>query len=143
MPFQTQRLTIHPWSTTPATPDDLTALLTPAVLAPLAEPLQLTKSTAKWIADREAEAETLAVLTHDGRLAGLLFLAAFENDIHIGYLLGEDHWGKGLGSELIQLLIDALFRKAPADAVGLVGVTNGDLFDKRRGRAARPVDRRG
>lgn len=31
-------------------------------------------------------------------------------------------------------LIDALFRGAPADAVGLVGITNGDLFDKRRGR---------
>lgn len=32
------------------------------------------------------------------------------------------------------LLIDALFRRAPVDAVGVVGVTNADLFDKRRGR---------
>lgn len=31
-------------------------------------------------------------------------------------------------------LLDSLFRKAPDDAVGLVGVTNGDLFDRRHGR---------
>ena len=125
MPFQTQRLTIHPWATTPATPDDLTALLTPAVLAPLPEPLQLTTSAAEWIADREAEAETLAVLTHDGRLAGLVFLAAFETDIHIGYLLGEDHWGKGLGSELIQGLTEWLAQsRSPARLLGGVAKDN-------------------
>lgn len=31
-------------------------------------------------------------------------------------------------------LIDALFRRAPEDAVGLVGITNADLFDTRHGR---------
>jgi archaemetzincin len=31
-------------------------------------------------------------------------------------------------------LLDSLFRKAPDDAVGLVGVTNADLFDTRHGR---------
>ena len=125
MPFQTQRLTIHPWSASPATPDDLTALLTPAVLAPLPPPLQLNTSPAEWIADREAEAETLAVHTRDGQLAGLIFLAQFESDIHIGYLLGEDFWGKGLGSELIQGLSDWLSEtRSPARLLGGVAKDN-------------------
>lgn len=32
------------------------------------------------------------------------------------------------------VIIDALFRTAPVDAIGVVGVTNHDLFDKRHGR---------
>ncbi len=49
----------------------------------------------------------------DAELLGLLILAEFPADngprvIHLGYLLGETAWGRGLATELISGLVSAL-----------------------------------
>lgn len=125
MPYQTLRLNILPWPSSAATPEKLSKILTPAVLAPLPDPLQLSTSPDRWITDREEESEVLAVRIHDGPLAGLIFLAEFGDDIHIGYLLGQRFWGQGLGSELILGLTKWLSEtRSPARLLGGVAKNN-------------------
>ena len=69
---------------------------------------------ARWTADRNAEAEVLAVrdLKHSA-LLGLLVLADVSEDddsstLHLGYMLAEEAWGKGYATELLSGLIEHL-----------------------------------
>ena len=64
-----------------------------------------------WIAERDAESVTLMVLDRSsGHPLGLMLLFEehvaghrAEGSVHVrlGYLLGEDSWGKGFASELV------------------------------------------
>ncbi|MFZ8878806.1 MAG: GNAT family N-acetyltransferase [Paracoccaceae bacterium] len=43
---------------------------------------------------------------------GLIFLTApYDNDIHVGYLLGEMVWGKGYASKLLSGLVSHIPKK--------------------------------
>lgn len=95
----------------------LARLLTPAVLKDLPTPLQgvgTVGSHTEWINARLAESTVLAIASPDkATLFGLILLADFAIadaglDIHLGYLFAQDHWGKGLASEVIQALTDHL-----------------------------------
>lgn len=94
---------------------ELSAILTPKVLEGFPEPLHLIKdadAVSLWIEDRAAECEVLTIRSQrDKGLVGLLITAPFpEADktvtIHLGYLIGEAHWGKGFASELVKGFID-------------------------------------
>lgn len=141
--FETARLQVCSWdddlASGPAQQvflDELQALLSPAVLQHLPEPLQLEPgkaAVAAWVAARAAESQVLQVRRHsDGKLAGLVILAAMPSadttapqDIHLGYLLAEHTWGQGYASELLGGLA-AWFRAQgrPVRLLGGVGKEN-------------------
>jgi len=117
--FSTSRTALKPWQLVFGPNDDnatsaLTALLTPEVLINLPEPLQIENtptSVGGWIAARLSESEVLAILDPtSSALIGVIILAEFETsktetDIHLGYLLAQNYWGKGLASEVIAGLV--------------------------------------
>ncbi|MEZ5912567.1 MAG: GNAT family N-acetyltransferase [Paracoccaceae bacterium] len=137
--FATTRLSLRRWRLSDG-PDggadraqDLDAVLTPRVMQHLPEPLQRPPAGAplsRWVEDRLAESDLLVVRAReDGRMAGLLILAAPQEDdrpmmIHVGYLLGEAEWGKGLASELVAGLVAAAQTAAPLRLIGGVGLDN-------------------
>ncbi|MCW3782849.1 GNAT family N-acetyltransferase [Defluviimonas salinarum] len=138
--FDTPRLSLRRWRS--LAPDagrraaleaELGAVLTPRVLAHLPVSLQLGPGPdpiAGWIDDRVAESDLFVALTRpEGRIAGVLILAAFRADggvpeIHIGYLLAEAHWGKGLATELLTGLIGAAGAAGPLLLLGGVDRAN-------------------
>ena len=61
----------------------------------------------QWIDSRDAESD-IYLIREIGTDAfiGLMFLTPpFNNDIHLGYLLGQSTWGQGFASELLSGLI--------------------------------------
>ena len=82
-------------------------------------------AVAGWVAALSREAEVLS-LRQNGTLVGLLILAFGEDRkaCHIGYLLAETAWGKGLATEALRGLIEALSRHGPMDVAGGVGRDN-------------------
>ena len=61
----------------------------------------------QWIDARDAESD-IYLIREIGTYAfiGLMFLTPpFNNDIHLGYLLGQSTWGRGYASELIAGLV--------------------------------------
>ena len=83
----------------------------------------------QWIGARDAESD-IYLIREKGTdaLIGLMFLTpSFNNDIHLGYLLGQSAWGKGYASELLAglmlhvpktgfRLLGAVGRENPASA---------------------------
>ena len=133
--FETARLAVSPWpeQATPADTAELARLLTPPVLAPLPPGMQLARrpgAVPDWIAARRAESTLCAVRARDsGALLGLLILAeppadATPPELHLGYLLGQQHWGRGYASELVHGLVAALVQAAPLRLIGGVGADN-------------------
>ncbi|WP_341502726.1 GNAT family N-acetyltransferase [Gallaecimonas sp. GXIMD4217] len=112
--FHTPRLQVRPWRLRLAgLPDrdafagEILKLLTPAVtrtLPPGWQQIQTREQAELWLRERDAESAML-VVEHQGALVGLLFLHGDDGDLHLGYLLGEMHWGQGLASELISGLV--------------------------------------
>lgn len=59
-----------------------------------------------WLTRILSESQLLLVKSTDDFLIGFLFVhLQNENEAHIGYLLAEKYWGKGLASELLQAFI--------------------------------------
>jgi RimJ/RimL family protein N-acetyltransferase len=127
--FATTRLSLRRWRPVADrhAVADLGVVLTPRVLQHLPEPLQLgtgNAAIAEWVEDRLAESALFMARTRpEGRLAGLLILAAFEEPgappaIHVGYLLAEAEWGRGLATELMSGLIEAAAAAAPLRLIG-------------------------
>ena len=127
--FDTARLTVRRWHPV----EDRLAVaelgkdLTPRVLQHLPEPLQLgagAAAIAGWVDDRLAESTLFVARSRaEGDIAGLMILAAFDApdaplSVHVGYLLAEADWGKGLASELMSGLIDAARPAAPLRLIG-------------------------
>ena len=86
----------------------MAGMLTPPVLRHLPPPLQQTDDIGAWIDLRHAEASIFLVQTNDARLIGLLILADMGGtpaSIHVGYLFGEAHWGRGYATELLRGLV--------------------------------------
>ncbi|PYG29511.1 GNAT family N-acetyltransferase [Pelagimonas varians] len=120
--FSTDRLQVVPWAKTLADPDAfrglqtaLTAMLTKPVLQHLPEQLQLSDAPdaiETWIADRDQSA-AIHLVSASNVLVGLMFLfrpvqTAATDPMHLGYLLGEEAWGKGYATELVSGLVAAL-----------------------------------
>lgn len=137
--FVTERLSVRSWRPVIENEGErqrlancLVDLLTPRVLKNLPPTLQLDSDAdiSAWIDARNQESEVLLVGQREtGVLLGLLILALEpEPDelltLHIGYLLGEAVWGKGVASELLNGLLSALQPEAPIRLVGGVGKDN-------------------
>ena len=138
--FETQRLKIRDWTAALADPARRSALelalrsiLSPAVLAPLPPPLQLTEGPgdlAAWVDARAAESDVLSITEKaTSQLVGLVILAqipepADQTTVHIGYLFAEVAWGQGLASEMLQGLVFATRADAPLKLLGGVDVSN-------------------
>ncbi|MGR4021703.1 GNAT family N-acetyltransferase [Vibrio harveyi] len=81
-------------------------ILTPAVvenLPPYFHEIGSSEQARIWLERMLLESRLLQVKVEDSELIGFLF-AYVENDesAHIGYLLAEEYWGRGLASELLQ-----------------------------------------
>ena len=113
--FGTDRLSFAHWAETIAVPvarrnlvKQLPDLLAPDVIAHLPPFFDLTdQNIDQWIDARAAESDIYLIReTGTDAIIGLLFLTPpFNNDIHIGYLLGRSTWGKGYASELLAGLV--------------------------------------
>lgn len=118
--FATRRLKVTAWRNLLTDPDrraaleqDLAYVLTPNVLAPLPEPLQLPHGTAHiadWVRAREAESDVFSVLDGaTGVLVGLMILAVEDaKTLHLGYMLADPVWGRGYATEVIRGLLEAI-----------------------------------
>ncbi len=138
--FSTGRLSVRDWrcdikiaGRRKALEGALGGLLSARVLAHLPPPLQLARHggcVSRWITARAAESDVLLVCdTATGRLIGLLILAAGapasgHREIHVGYLLAEEVWGRGLASELVSGLVAALQGHGPVTLVAGVARDN-------------------
>lgn len=138
--FTTARLSIHSWR--PLIKDRaarqtleaaLSRILTPGVLAYLPPALQIEQrgeTLATWIDAREAESEVLLVEWKDsGAVVGLVILApdpgaAPRPTIHVGYLIAEPAWGRGVASELLIGLVAAMENDGPVQLVAGVDRAN-------------------
>ena len=85
-------------------------ILTPAVvenLPPYFHEIGSSEQARIWLERMLSESRLLQVETEEHDLIGFLF-AYVENDesAHIGYLLAEEYWGRGLASELLQGFIN-------------------------------------
>ena len=83
-------------------------LLTPDVIAHLPPFFGLTdQNIDQWIDARDAESDIYLIREiGTGTIIGLMFpTPPFNNDIHLGYFLGQTTWGKGYASELLAGLV--------------------------------------
>lgn len=121
--FQTARLSVGTWRPLLASDESrrafarrLVSILSPDVASTLPPGWQDVNTIPRalaWIDARGAEGDPFAVtLRGSGDIAGCLFLHASPAepdadrlDLRIGYLLAQEFWGIGLGSELIGGLV--------------------------------------
>jgi len=121
--FATERLQVVSWQNYTAewTDGDAFAertisILTPEVTKSLPEGWQMVRTVSQarqWINARNQESDLFVLVhNHEDMVVGFLFLFR-ENttgtnrfNVHLGYLLSKDTWGKGLGSELIKGLVN-------------------------------------
>ncbi|WP_327077897.1 GNAT family N-acetyltransferase [Pseudoalteromonas lipolytica] len=60
----------------------------------------------KWLANMLNECRLLMLQSQQQEVVGLLFIYTENHDAHIGYLLAEQYWGRGLAFELLQGFIN-------------------------------------
>lgn len=113
--YTTDRLTVVPWSTPlPAAElkeldgildTEVTAFLPPHLLY---EPGKTDVS--KWASTFSAgeSAVSSVRLLGTNELCGLILLRPEETLVHLGYVFGKRHWGKGLATELLRGLMGQL-----------------------------------
>ena len=125
--FQTPRLVVSPLisraenrAALEAELADIAAMLTPAVVEHLPEPLHLTDGPDRvgdWVVARQSDSALLAVREAGaGRIMGLLIVAdTSELDatptLRLGYLFSELVWGRGYATELVSGLIRELGKR--------------------------------
>lgn len=138
--FETERMRVRNWqgvlSSGQAPPwleKGLARLLTPNVLRHLPPSLQLSgedNAIADWVSLQAGAGETFLVQDrHSGGLLGLLILSVVGDDpadiqLHIGYLLAEDTWGRGLATELVSGVVDHVPRGRGVTLMAGVGLDN-------------------
>ncbi|CAM4207711.1 MULTISPECIES: GNAT family N-acetyltransferase [Pseudoalteromonas] len=78
-------------------------------LPPYFHGINSTKQAENWFQRMRSESRLLQVKLGQHETIGFLFVyVENESDAHIGYLLAEEHWGKGYASELLQGFIHAV-----------------------------------
>jgi len=116
------------------------SMLTKGVTAVLPEQWRgsyTTERAVAWIAQRDAEATTLLAVTKREEVpVGLLVLneSAAQKDrgieVRIGYLLVEEHWGKGFATELVAGLV--AWCRPQTEIMSLIaGVAHGNEASRR------------
>ncbi|MCE2571185.1 GNAT family N-acetyltransferase [Motilimonas eburnea] len=123
-------------------------ILTPTVVAALPPYFHDVNSLAAaevWLEQMLAQSRLLRVQTNVNEVIGFLFIHMADNVAHIGYVLGQASWGKGLATELLQgLMIEA--RKTPWHKL-VGGVDQGNLAStkllKKLGFVAQEADDNG
>lgn len=116
------------------------SMLTERVTAVLPKQWQgsfTTERAAAWIAERDSIATTMLAVTKREEIpVGLLILnetAAQEGkgiELRIGYLLAEEHWGRGFATELVAGLV--VWSQPQLEIVSLVGrVAHGNEASRR------------
>lgn len=115
--FQTQRLSVVEIVDSVALSErsDLLervpAILTPAVvehLPPYFHGVNSRGSADMWLERMLRESRLLQVTSKTNEIMGFLFICVEnEHHAHIGYLLAQAYWGKGLATELLQGFIGA------------------------------------
>ena len=130
--FQTERLSVRNWhkdlKSQNGLLDELSSVLTPAVLDPLPPSMQMPEGgIADWARALLADAQCL-VVRQDGQLVGLLILAdagdTEKPTLHVGYLFAEQVWGRGYASELLTGLVATVSRSGPMRLVAGVAKDN-------------------
>ncbi|MCT4611015.1 MAG: GNAT family N-acetyltransferase [Pelagimonas sp.] len=131
--FQTARLRVQDWAPVLADADrraqlepKLLAMLTPPVLKYLPPSLAVPDGgITAWIDARRDKARVSLIWQQDA-LIGLMFLMDIgtEGELRIGYMLAEQVWGQGIGSELVQGLIAQLAQGPKRHLSGGVEVGN-------------------
>ena len=137
--FDTPRLVVQDWRPDLTVPEKrkaletaLPSLLSAAVLEHLPPSLGLATcdgDIGRWIDARVAESTCLTVRERVSQdLVGLVILAEDRTGrpptIHLGYLLAQSTWGRGLGSELVAGLVGSFGEGARSRLIGGVGVDN-------------------
>lgn len=92
-------------------------ILTPAVvenLPPYFHEIGSGEQARIWLGRMLSESRLLQVEADGQELIGFLFVYV-ENDeyAHIGYLLAQEYWGRGLASELLQGFINSVEKSEP------------------------------
>ncbi len=92
--------------------EKIPTILTPSVVASLPAYFHGVDSIEQakvWLEHMLLESRLLLINTREGELIGFLFVsveyAEGDSSVHIGYLLAEDSWGKGLATELLEAFI--------------------------------------
>ena len=119
--YNTERLQVLPWKDYADSSEKVFAfaelvsqLLSPEVTKDLPDSWQqvFTGADAKqWVEDRDEESNLLLIQNQSSKaIIGLMFLHESESDdssveVRLGYLIAQEHWGKGYATELIQGLV--------------------------------------
>lgn len=130
--FETARLTVHEVFANLAETEKqsllkrVVELFSPAVVEHLPPAFQQVNSLAAaetWFSTMLTDSRMFSVTEKQSDLiAGLVFVSVdAQNQAHIGYLLAEDYWGRGLASELLTAFIE-LAAKETAWSVLIGGV---------------------
>ncbi|WP_052262165.1 GNAT family N-acetyltransferase [Pseudoalteromonas luteoviolacea] len=118
--FTTQRLCVYHCQsllTKPNHAQQITHLLTPAVTAFLPEQWHsppLDAHAVQWLNDKLEEADVFIAMSKETALKdrpqpiGLTLVHRSGDTAHIGYLIAEQAWGQGFGSELLSGLMTYL-----------------------------------
>ena len=113
--YTTERLTVAPWRTPLSAAElkeldgildvEVTAFLPPHLLY---EPG--TSDVSKWASTFSAGGSSVSSvrLLGTNELCGLILLRPETSSVHLGYIFGKQHWGKGLATELLRGLMDQL-----------------------------------
>jgi len=92
-------------------------ILTPQVvknLPPYFQGITSSELAASWLERMLLESRLLELKSKTNELIGFLFIyVESQDDVHIGYLLGEEYWGKGLASELLQSFVVEVAKTEP------------------------------
>ncbi|ACH67168.1 ferrichrome-binding protein [Aliivibrio fischeri MJ11] len=91
----------------------IVVLLTPQVtqgLPPYFHDIDTLKEAEIWLKKMSNESQLFTVSAKNTNdIIGFLFLSGSDNEeVHLGYLLGDEYWHKGYGSELLSGLLDYL-----------------------------------
>jgi len=139
--FKTSRLNVFEISSDTPKSDiecllsQIPTLLTPMVVKNLPPYFQDMKSETDaqiWLEKMLSESRFFVLSQSDLKSAVGFLFAYVENadDVHIGYLLGEEYWGEGLASELLQGFI-AYTAKTESWSRLIAGVERGNQASSR------------
>lgn len=92
-------------------------ILTPAVvenLPPYFHDIHSSEMASLWLERMLSESRLLIVQLTNDEIIGFIFAyVENNNEVHIGYLLAQPHWGKGLASEMLQGFIAQVKQSMP------------------------------
>lgn len=71
-------------------------------------PLSREQFETRWNSAPKSPHEIARVILHEGVVVGKVSSFAAEDQVHVGYLIARDHWGKGIMSEALRLFLQVL-----------------------------------